>query len=379
MTAIYVHIPYCVKKCRYCDFCSVPLDQSAEGYCDALKKELILRRAQLASDDITKTIFFGGGTPTALPATQIASVLMEIKRLYNVAPDAEISIECNPKTATYSDLSTLKSAGFNRLSIGLQSADDRLLEVIGRAHNLKDFLDSIRWAKEIGFDNINVDVMHGLPMQTTEQYLDTLRLVCDMGVNHVSAYSLILEEGTELIRLVKAKQLVLPDDDYTADMQDLGIDYLVKQGYQRYEVSNFAKEGYMCRHNLTYWNNEPYLGIGVAAHSSLPDGHIWTRFSNTQSIPTYLKRMRANRLATAETIRLNKSEQMFETVMLGLRKIEGISKKSFFERFDVDIDEYYPEAIETVRLNGWWIDSDTHLKLNARGMDMLNSVLVNFR
>ena len=379
MTAIYVHIPFCIKKCRYCDFCSVPLNSYADGYCDALKKELSLRRGILDADEPIESIFFGGGTPTILAADHLAGVLNEIKRLYNVALDAEISIECNPKTASCSELLTLNRAGFNRLSVGLQSADDRILEVIGRAHTFSDFIDTIRWARTAGFDNINVDVMHGLPMQTIEQYTDTLKKVCDLDVEHVSAYSLILEDGTELKRMVKAKKILLPNEDYTADMQDAGMAFLRDRGYVRYEVSNFAKLGYECRYNLTYWNNRPYLGVGVAAHLSLPDKNVWNRFSNTESIPTYLRKIESGRAAQAELIRLNRMEQMFETVMLGLRKIEGVNKSDFFNRFEVNIDELYKDAIETVAGYGWWEDDKDFLRLNERGMDMLNSVLINFR
>ncbi|MDO4544013.1 MAG: radical SAM family heme chaperone HemW [Clostridia bacterium] len=379
MTAIYVHIPYCIKKCRYCDFCSVPKDESADRYCDALIREIELRRASLADNESVETVFFGGGTPTVLNAEDIRRVLEHIKNRYPVSKDAEISIECNPKTADYAGLATLRAAGFNRLSVGLQSADDRLLSVIGRAHSFSDFEETMRLARAAGFENINVDVMHGLPMQTQQSYLDTLKIVCDFEPQHVSAYSLILEEGTELKRLVKAKELMLPFEDEVADMQDAGMDYLESRGYRRYEISNFAKEGFECRHNLTYWNNKPYLGFGVAAHSSVPDRHMWLRFSNTESIKSYLKKTAANKLPTAETIKLNKSEQMFETVMLGLRKTEGIDRAEFFERFEVDIDEYFREAIAAIGVNGWWEDDEKRLRLNRRGMDLQNSALLYFR
>ncbi|MDO4564172.1 MAG: radical SAM family heme chaperone HemW [Clostridia bacterium] len=378
MSAIYIHIPYCLKKCLYCDFCSVPLDSSAEQYCGALKRELELRRAQYEFKAV-ETVFFGGGTPTVLPAWELTSVLDEIRKLYPLAPDAEISIECNPKTADFQSLCALKRAGFNRLSIGLQSADDHILSLIGRAHSFADYQSTLNAAKEAGFTNINVDVMHGLPLQKQEAYLDTLKIVCDADILHISAYSLILEEGTELKRLVKAGRLRLPDSDETADMQDAGMEYLKERGYIRYEVSNFSKQGYACRHNLTYWNNRPYLGFGVAAHSSLPNGRAWERFSNAESIKVYLKRIREGRLPTNETIRLNKAEQMFETVMLGLRKVEGINKKEFFDRFEVDIDEYFHEAIASVREQGWWEEDESFLRLNARGMDMQNAALLKFR
>lgn len=377
MTAIYVHIPYCIKKCSYCDFCSVSIDNSAPLYCDALKKEIQLRCAE--TSETVETVFFGGGTPTILPSKDICSVLDCIKHCFKLAPNAEISIECNPGTATLMDLCALSNAGFNRLSIGLQSASDSLLKTVGRAHSFCDFKNAYAWARQAGFKNINVDVMHGLPNQSQEDYNSTLRTVCDMGVEHISAYGLILEQGTELYRRVKAKELSLPDEDEVADMQDAGLLYLSERGYERYEISNFAKKGYSCRHNLAYWNNDSYLGFGVAAHSSMPYKHYWQRSANTESIATYLKQLAANKLPTCEVIELNKHERMFESVMLGLRKIEGIDKQAFFNRYGVDIDDYFKDAIASVKERGWWTDSATHLQLNARGLDMQNSALVYFR
>ncbi len=379
MTAVYVHIPYCVRKCLYCDFCSVPLDQTAEMYTDALRQEIALHVQNGTALDRVDTIFFGGGTPTVLPAERLTGVLDALRAAFPVASDAEISIECNPGTVDEGSLSRLRWAGFNRLSIGLQSADDSLLARIGRIHTYADFQRSLQCARSAGFSNINVDVMHGLPSQTQAQYLDTLQKICALGVQHISAYSLILEDGTPLKTMVEDGALTLPDPDAVADMQDAGILYLESQGYRRYEVSNFARDGYACRHNLVYWHNEPYLGIGVAAHSSLPEGKRWKRTSNTEDIPTYYRRLSKRKLPIVESIPLYRSESMFETIMLGLRTVEGVDRQAFFRRFGVTVDAAFPDAIADVRQNGWWADSDTHLRLNTRGLDMLNSALVYFR
>lgn len=379
MTAVYVHIPYCVRKCLYCDFCSVPSDATTALYADALKQEIALRVKSGFSTDAVGTVFFGGGTPTALPAEQLADILTAVKDAFPVSEDAEISVECNPGTVGQSDLMTLRNAGFNRLSIGLQSADDALLARIGRIHTRADFLRTLSLAREAGFSNINVDVMHGLPGQTQAQYLDTLRVVCDFDVQHVSAYALILENGTPLKAMVEREELTLPDADAVADMQDAGIAYLEERGYRRYEVSNFAREGFACRHNLVYWHNGAYLGLGVAAHSSLPEGKRWERTANTEDIAAYLRRIGKRKLPVSESIALYRSESMFETVMLGLRLCEGVDRAAFSERFGVSVDDAYRDAIDDVRKLGWWADSDTHLRLNARGLDMLNSALVYFR
>jgi len=369
----------------------VPLNDSAVRYADLVRKEIALsnRRGGGApnkslgfvgarvSPPAVNSIFFGGGTPTILPAEQLIGILDEIRSNFTVSPDAEISVECNPKTANAAALAALYKAGFNRLSIGLQSTNDALLANVGRVHTCADFLQTLTETRAAGFTNINVDVMHGLPGQTQEQYLDTLCRVCDLNVPHISAYALILEKGTPLYRKVEIEQiLTLPDEDAVADMQDAGIAYLAQRGYARYEISNFAKAGHACRHNLVYWNNEPYLGFGVAAHSSLPgEGRIWLRTANAESISTYEKKLRKNKLPTAETIKLNLSEQMFETVMLGLRKVEGVDRRAFENRFGLPVDDVYAEAAHL----DCWTDSATHLQLNAHGLDMLNTVLVSFR
>ena len=378
MISLYFHIPYCIRKCRYCDFCSVPLDASAQRYADALIEEIRLQKERYPHET-AKTAFFGGGTPTVLNAEALCSVLEAADRAFPIASDAEISIECNPKTASLDALRTLRAAGFNRLSIGLQSTDDELLNRIGRAHTFADFLYTYEWARSVGFQNINVDLMHGLPGQSQELYLGSIQTVTALKPEHISAYSLILEDGTPLAGDVAKGNETLPDEDTVADMQDAGIALLESSGFARYEVSNFAKPGFACRHNLTYWNNEPYLGFGVAAHSSMPEGNRWYRFSNTDSIPLYFRKIAAKRIPEAERILTNTFEQMFESVMLGLRKTEGVSLEAFSRRFGCDLLAVYAEAIETNRRRGLWEESDTHLRLNRSGMDLMNTVLLDFR
>ena len=379
MTGIYVHIPYCVKKCAYCDFCSVPRDDTAAAYPDALCREIELSRDRLPYEGPVPSVFFGGGTPTALPAEALIRILDTIRRTYDLLPGAEITTECNPGTASYGDFVKLRAAGFNRLSLGLQSADDRLLKAVGRIHTYDQFLTAYRAARDAGFPNINVDLMHGLPGQTPADYLSTLKQVCDLGPEHISAYALILEEGTPLYTQVMAGEIDLPDEDAVADMEDAGMAYLKERGYVRYEVSNFAKPGKECRHNLIYWNDEPYLGFGVAAHSSARGKGEWLRWANTESIPTYLKKLQRSKLPTAETFHVDRREEMFETVMLGLRKVQGIPKKAFLDRFGIPLEKAFPDAWLNVQSNGWWQDDLTHYALTAQGMDHLNAALCYFR
>ena len=379
MIALYFHIPYCLRKCRYCDFCSVTVDETANRYCDALARELSLRAEQYPMER-TATVFFGGGTPTVLPSDALCRVLDQANRYFPFEKNAEISIECNPKTASQKELADLRRGGFNRLSIGLQSTSDRLLKRIGRVHSYNDFLQTFSFAHESGFGNINVDLMHGLPGQTAEDYLSSIENVIALSPEHISAYSLILEEDTPLFDDVANGIEKLPEEDAVADMQDAGIDLLESNGYRRYEVSNFAKAGYECQHNLTYWNNAPYLGFGAAAHSSMSENGKWYRFSNQASIQAYLRKVDHGKVPEAERILINTFEQMFETIMLGLRKTEGISYESFQKRFGCDVREIYPEAIDKNRRNGLWDERNPEfLRLNRRGMDMLNSVLCDFQ
>ena len=379
MIGVYVHIPYCLKKCRYCDFCSVPIDGSAGRYRSAVEREIALVKDRYPNERV-KSVFFGGGTPTVLPAEDLTAILDAIRAAFPVEPDAEISIECNPKTIGKEGLSALFRAGFNRLSIGLQATSNDLLSRIGRVHTYGEFLATFRAAREAGFANVNVDLMHGLPGQTEADYLDAIRTIAALGPTHISAYSLILEEGTPLFSDVQSGRETLPDEDAVADMEDAGMALLESLGYRRYEVSNFAKPGYECRHNLVYWHNEPYLGLGAAAHSSMIEDGFWVRFSNESSIPAYFRKLEKGRLPRAERILVNTFEQMFESVMLGLRLVEGIDRKAFFDRYGCDMIETYREAYDKNDCFGFWDHGDpAFLRLTKQGMDHLDSVLRDFR
>ena len=379
MTGIYIHIPYCVRKCAYCDFCSVPCDGTAEQYPDALCREIELSRDRLPYEGPVPSVFFGGGTPTVLPADVLVRVLETVRKTYEVRSDAEITVECNPGTAAYGDFVKLRSAGFNRLSLGLQSANDGLLKTVGRIHTYDQFLLAFYAARDAGFRNINVDLMHGLPGQTQADYMNTLQKVCDLGPEHISAYALILEEGTPLYTRVRAGEIALPDEDAVADMEDAGMAFLKQQGYERYEVSNFAKPGRECRHNLIYWDDEPYLGFGVAAHSSARGQGEWLRWSNTESIPEYLRKLRRGKLPTAETLHIDRKEEMFEVIMLGLRKVRGIPRQAFLDRFGMPLEKAFPDAWLNVQANGWWAEDPARYALTEQGMDHLNTALCYFR
>lgn len=354
-----------------------------QQYVDALVREIRLTAAELPVPASVDTVFLGGGTPSLLSGAQLSDILRALRDCYPVAPDAECTLECNPGTVTLEKLDQYRRAGANRLSIGVQSTDPGLLAQIGRIHTRLQFLDAVRLAHKAGFSDLNVDVMHGLPTQTTEQYLQTLSDVCDLDVTHISAYSLILEEDTPLYRSVRAGETSLPDADAVADMQDAGLAYLAQSRFHRYEISNFALDGYACRHNLNYWDNGEYMGFGLAAHGAMrmPERRgrtRWTRFENTVDLNRYFARIAAGRLPVEQTIRLYPADEMFECVMLGLRKVAGIDKAAFHARFGVSIPEAYPRACSALIDRGWLAETATHFALNETGLDLQNAALQLF-
>ncbi len=374
MAGIYLHIPFCVRKCAYCDFVSFAEGCVPEGYVEALLTELELVARGGGYPAAFDTVFFGGGTPSLLSGAQMKTILDALRVHFAIRADAEISMECNPGTVSPEKLAAYRAAGINRLSIGLQSTHDVLLNEIGRIHHFAQFLETLSSARAAGFDNINVDLMHGLPNQTLEQYLDSLKTVCDLGVQHISAYSLILEEHTPLYFRVEKGEVALPDEDTVADMQDAGIEYLEQRGYHRYEISNFAQDGFECRHNRNYWDNGEYLGFGIAAHAAVRQGR-WTRFANVDSLDEYYRLLARGKRPLAETIRLTQRDEMFECVMLGLRLVRGVDRARFFARFELDIAEAYPLAMEKLRKRGWVIETEQAIALNSKGLDLQNEAL----
>ena len=374
MAGIYLHIPFCVRKCAYCDFVSFAEGCVPEGYVEALLTELELVARGGGYPAAFDTVFFGGGTPSLLSGAQMKTILDALRVHFAIRADAEISMECNPGTVSPEKLAAYRAAGINRVSIGLQSTHDVLLNEIGRIHHFTQFLETLSSARAAGFDNINVDLMHGLPNQTVAQYLDSINTVCDLGVQHVSAYSLILEEHTPLFDRVERGEVTPPDEDLVADMQDAGIDLLESRGYNRYEISNFAREGFECRHNLNYWHNGEYLGFGIAAHGVVREKR-WTRYANVSTLEEYARLLAKGRRPLAETIRLAPKDEMFECVMLGFRLVLGIDRADFLKRFGLDVVEAYPKAMDNLRTRGWVEETEVFVALNRKGLDLQNEAL----
>lgn len=378
MAGIYIHIPFCAAKCRYCDFISFADHSNWERYFAALISEMDLWSKEAAGITFD-TVFIGGGTPSIVPPKVMERIMSQLTSCFAIAPDAEITIESNPGTLTREKLEAYKNAGINRISIGLQSSDDIVLENIGRIHNYEQFVKSFELARECGFSNINVDIMYGLPEQTVEIHLDTIKRIAALGADHISAYSLILEESTPLYMDVNGGGQSLPDEDTAYDMHIDGIKLLSELGYERYEVSNYAKPGFRSKHNLNYWNNGEYLGLGLNSHSAMRINGEWKRWSNKAELESYIDDCALGKLPIAGQMEIiDEAEEMFETLMLGLRKTDGVSFSEFKARFGKALTDVFASAIQKLIDCGWIEIADGHLKLTANGMDLQNMALLEF-
>ena len=403
---LYLHIPFCERKCAYCDFLSAPADLPVRiSYIKKLQEEIAYYGAQYGEYQVS-SIFFGGGTPTILEGYQLAAILETVKEHFNITTDAEITVECNPGTLTAGKAEKLVQAGFNRLSMGLQSADDRELQLLGRIHNFAQFLESYDLARKAGFRNINVDLMSALPGQTLKSWQDTLQKVTALRPEHISAYSLIIEEGTpfyerfaedERIREEGGHPRLLPEEDVERQMYELTETFLHTKGYGRYEISNYAKPGYECRHNCGYWTRKDYLGLGLGA-SSLVEHQ---RFQNTSDLKTYLEQeylpqCEGQHERIAETIQLqeetgltqtghhihietlDKKSEMEEFMFLGLRLMAGISRQQFEKKFQVTLNSVYGEVLRKLKGEQLIEEVAGYVRLTEHGIDVSNYVLAEF-
>lgn len=393
--AIYIHYPFCVRKCLYCDFLSSPADSAQRGdYVRQLIAEIRARGA-LLHDRRVRSIFLGGGTPSLMSASQLGSVMDAVFTSFCVEPSAEISMECNPGTICAANLRAcempaltfpeIRRCGINRLSLGAQSLDDGELRALGRIHNAQQFLESFQAARKAGFDNINVDLMTGLPGQTMESMRRSLEGVAALGPEHISSYSLIIEEGTPFHEIYASSRALssaqpdtavhppLPDEDTEREMYHETVRTLERLGYTHYEVSNYAKSGYECRHNLAYWYRSDYIGLGLGSSSLI--GNI--RFKNTDDLSLYMKETSFS-VPGDSFRRLDQKDEMEETMFLGLRCCTGVGKAAFRSRFGQDIYEIYGDVIEKYRKLGMLSDEDSHIRLTPAGIDVSNWILADF-
>lgn len=439
---LYIHIPFCVRKCQYCDFLSFPADEATrKAYVDALVREIAYYGPK-CRDYVVTTVYIGGGTPSWLAAESIEAVMAAVHREFTFAPKTEISIECNPGTVTERKLVAYRRAGINRISIGLQSANDTELALLGRIHTWQQFVENYELARKTGFANINVDLMNSLPGQTLESFQQTLQRILQLGPEHISAYSLIVEEGTpfyeayrEDVRLQEAGEQTrwLPTEEQVNAMTRMTEQMLAEGGYRHYEISNFARPGYECRHNIGYWERENYLGFGIGAASLIEN----VRYSNTGDISFYLENTKKicensavsekdsetcesavsenKRKISENTVvsekdsemsknaavpekerengniirnmatnlhisveRISRKAQMEEFMFLGLRKTDGIFMDAFFQTFGVSAEAVYEAVISGLVENGLLAKKDGRMFLTERGREVSNYVLAQF-
>lgn len=397
---LYLHIPFCAKKCAYCDFLSAPAGRKTqEAYIEALKKEI------LAFPEKEKyrvsTVFFGGGTPSILEAGKISEIMDLLHQEFLFLPDAEVTIECNPGTADFHKLAEYRKAGINRLSLGLQSSKNKELTLLGRIHTWEDFFQTYEAACKAGFVNINVDLMSALPGQSVQSWRETLEAVLALRPQHISAYSLIIEEGTSFYetyhedderRSRGEKPQYLPSEEEERKMYCMTEEMLVEAGMERYEISNYALPGFACRHNIGYWNGTEYAGFGLGASSLLQlskrhekngedsaDAAVvkdagWYRIKNPDCMEAYLK----GDFSEREYERLTCKDRMEEFMFLGLRMIKGISEKEFEARFGKKIDAVYKDVLERQQALGLLERKEGRIRLTSRGLDVCNAVMAEF-
>jgi len=399
---LYIHIPFCLRKCYYCDFLSAPLDDlTRKAYLSALNQE-IKQMSWIGEPFLVDTVFIGGGTPSLLHARDLEAILSSLKETFSFASPCEISIEANPGTLNKKKLKDLRAAGFNRLSLGLQSTDNTELALLGRIHTYEVFLENYHWAREASFTNINVDLMSALPGQSLKSWQSTLSKIAELNPEHISAYSLIIEENTPFFELYSQEDKLrsegkspklLPDEETERSMFHLSGQLLKEFGYEHYEISNYAKPSQACRHNIGYWTGVPYLGLGLGASSYLHG----IRFQNTTQMNNYLKQSAdtsciktclssqnknfMSRLANyrKQAIQeLDKEERMEEFMILGLRLLKGVSEKEFEERFGQTLKEIYGDTIHQMTKLGLLEKHEHFLKLTDKGVDVSNRVLAEF-
>ena len=366
---IYIHIPFCIRKCDYCDFLSGPSGPKEQAdYVQALLREI--QAVEEGEGRSVSSIFIGGGTPSVLDERLLGDILKEIRNRFKVEEDAEITIEVNPGTANIGKLQAYREMGINRLSIGLQSPQDRELKILGRIHNYEQFLETYQEARTVGFDNINIDLMSAIPDQTYEGWVKNLRTAAELEPEHISAYSLIVEEGTPFA----ARKLNLPDEDTEYNMYEATAQILKEYGFEQYEISNYARKGRECRHNVGYWTRQDYLGFGLGASSLYGK----ERFANTADMKKYLENSRNPEKIREKEPSLTREDEMSEFMFLGLRMTKGISKADFQKCFGCTIESVYGEVLEKYESMGLLLEQDGRIFLSREGIHVSNSIMAEF-
>ena len=363
---LYIHVPFCKRKCNYCDFCSFPTsNEQKAAYVKALEKEISL----VGYDGRISTCFIGGGTPSLLSPKELSDVVSACRKKFDFSPE-EFTVEANPESLTKDFLLAAKDAGVNRISLGVQSFSDDNLKLMGRLHDSRQAISAVKLAKSV-FENVSADLILGFPNTDEKQAESSVKRLSELGVTHVSAYGLQLEEGTKLFEMVK-NGLVLPDDDRISDIYDCISDTLEKFGYHRYEISNFAKSGFECKHNLGYWQQKEYVGVGLSAHG-FEDG---VRYFNTSDLKTYFRTLGENKLPTEGKTALSPSDAEFEAIMLALRTSDGLDARAFEDKYNCNFFEKYNIPIK--KTEAFTEFSGGRFRLKKEGFYVSNQILLEF-
>ncbi|MDD2335736.1 MAG: radical SAM family heme chaperone HemW [Geobacteraceae bacterium] len=377
--SLYIHYPFCLRKCFYCAFNSrTDASCTSDEYVAGLLRELEMRSGMPEKGSFAGTLYFGGGTPSLLESCQVEKIIDAAAKHYALSADAEITLECNPGTITFEKLTALRATGVNRLSLGVQSFEDDFLQKLGRAHTAGQSLAAFRAAREAGFDNIGIDLIHSLPGQTLVQWQSELSRACELSPEHLSVYGLTVEEGTPFALLEEEGKLLLPEEEESASMYEKSSEMLGASGYEQYEIANFARPGFRSRHNSGYWQRRPYLGFGAGAHSYLQLPASGIRFSNTERAEDYLQLISSGCLPTSESRNLSRDEAMAECLFLGLRLTEGVSLDHFYKEFSVSFQEVFGTACADLFAAGLLEIRNGYLRLTEKARILSNQVFVRF-
>jgi len=372
---LYIHIPYCIHKCGYCDFNSHPIKHDEmDHYIDALVAEMKHYAKIYSNTNIIKTIFLGGGTPTTLTVYQFERILKECVKEFKVSPDAEITIEANPATIDIGQMKSIRQTGYNRISIGVQSFDKTELKLLDRAHGPEEIHSTVGCARKAGFDNLSLDLMFAIPNQSLSSWESNLDKALEKNPEHLSTYNLTIEQGTAFSKLQSNGKLIMPEDGHQLELYKKTIERLTKKGFHHYEISNFARQGKECKHNITYWKNTNTLGLGAGA-SSYING---TRFKNINLPAHYIRQVKEEITAVEHSETLEPRQAMGETIMLGLRLLQGISIHQFERRFQVSFINLFKNIIHSLKEKELILIEDDCLRLSPKGLFLADSVILEF-
>lgn len=371
-SALYIHIPFCDHKCIYCDFYSIITKDNISAFLDSLKKEIRYYASHNNTDQVFTSVFFGGGTPSLMHPEYLNDILIYLKDNFNISDNVEITMETNPGTVDKTKLKDFRKTGINRISIGIQSFNENELRFLTRIHNKETAVKTVYDAADVGFDNINIDLIFNLPYQTKEKWINNLNIAVKLPIKHISAYSLILEQGTILNKMVLDGKVILQDDDYDADLYETTINFLTSQDFYQYEVSNFAKPGFECVHNNAYWKYQDYLGLGPSAHSFI-NGKRWWNFS---SLKRYIAEVEQNGNAKMNSEVISDSQMHDEYVMLALRS-SGLNLNNYNDRFNKSWLNKNREYFKLLKENNLIIIDDNLIKLTAKGYAVCDEILRN--